>query len=170
MTTDLKYTCVSSLNTNEKIKYVFQHSIKLHLYSLPSYFFLTIIFSVVTQVPAQIVGINWNSHLFYLPFFIIVIYFELMRRNTQYYVTNQRIIKEVSFLLKEIKNFYFTEFTEIYTYSKWGTFLGYNNLHLKRKDFLSDFFNPVTIGGLDNNVADEILEVLVDKIDPIVIK
>jgi hypothetical protein len=163
MTEVMEPDCNSPLNLNEKIKYRFQNSIKLHFYNFPLYFLITFIFSIVTQAQAQMFGINWNSGLFYLPFFLVIIYFELDRRNTHYYITNQRIIKETNFLHNKAKNFYFTEFIEIYTYSKWGTFLGYDNLHLKRKGFVNNFFNQVIIGGLDKKVANKILETLVDE-------
>lgn len=151
------------LESDEKISLVFQSSPRVHISNLIWYIITFLILSAILDFFLSLYYINWNESFSLIVFFSIILISEMIRRNTNYYITDKRIIKKVDFKFsKYLKSFYFDDFSEIYVYSGFGFLFGYENLNMNRVGFINNFFNHVAIRGIDNHTIEKIFNVLED--------
>jgi len=149
------------LDSKEEVFMVFQSSPKIHISLIFWYFIYFLVAGAVLQFLLQFFLIEWNALFSMIVLFAIIICSEILRQKTQYYITDKRIIKSIDLgFYHGMDNFYFTDFSEIYLWTRYGWIIGYENFHMKRTGLLDNFFNHVKISGLEDYEAKKILDVL----------
>ena len=149
------------LKADEKELFTFQSSAKIHVSNFLWYIFGTMIFGAGLQLLLKYFALDWSAIHTTIVFIGVVSFSEMLRRKTEYCVTDKRIIRKTDLgFFENVTNFYYADFSEIYLWSRYGFIFGYDHLQMMRSGFMNDFFGHVTIPGLSNSDAQKILDIL----------